>query len=813
MDASRLKFMALWAINDCLDLGKLKQQLDDMQVTGMTGVVFHPRNYPDTPVYMSKAYLSIVSDLIMYAKSIGMSFWIYDENGWPSGTASGQVIARRPDLICEWVEWREEVSGEGTVHFHKKNAVSSLDPQATSLFIEITHKGYRKGLSPEAWAYVTGFFTDEVAFLDGHSVSVKQGDVPWVSTLPEMYQARFGEDLNPLLPLLFMEGERSREVRVRYWELITDALIEGFYKPIQDWCAAQGKLFTGHLKGEENPFFQLSYSGSCFHVLKGLTLPAIDALERFPGNDFYPRMVHSVSVQQGCESSLVEAHGGSGWGVTPESFSTYILWLAGHGLEQFVLHLAQFRLKSEAVHDWPPSMPLHLTWRHALPAVLDDIRSKVAELPELRSNQPELLIVTPTRGIMEHFDPRDAMVINEHNGDGVPDTVSGSLSNQFIALVQQVHASGVHYELSEERTLEEIGAVAEGWLTVGHRAYSKVLVSNGCSWMRDEAGTTIVDRMLASGVEVLSAEEFATSTEPSEQPGAHTLTEEIPVQTAWVASMPTANLFAVEFTPNEGGKLAASVEIGAFDEDPEMDVVLLDEPKELSLNGRVFGNYTIKDERYRYRVPHNLLAEGGSLELLLELAEVDEPNPVVFMEGDFVVRSLSTYLDKEARQQQTEGPFLLTPASEVEAADLVAAGLPFCGAPVMVTKSFEIRQHAEHVTLQLTGIHADAAQIYVDGTELGWTWGPNWYMNLPEGLTRGKHELAVQLIPSTFNMFGPHRHVDGDRHLTSPDQYKGVKNFADSPDAPEHTLGKAFHFVKFGLSGEMKLLRQGSTKP
>ncbi|BFT74504.1 hypothetical protein [Paenibacillus sp. P36] len=811
MDVSRLTFMALWAINDNLDLSRLKQQLDDMQATGMTGVVFHPRNYPDTPVYMSKAYLNIVSDLILHAKSIGMSFWIYDENGWPSGTASGQVIARRPDLICEWVEWQEEAGRESKLNFYAKNAVSSLDPQATALFIEITHEGYRNGLAPEAWAYVTGFFTDEVAFLDGHSVSVKHGDIPWISRLPEMYQARFGEELLPLLPLLFIEGERSREVRVRYWELITDALIEGFYKPIQDWCAAQGKLFTGHLKGEENPFFQLSYSGSCFHVLKGLTMPAIDALERFPGNDFYPRMVHSVSVQQGRESCLVEAHGGSGWGVTPESFTNYIVWLAGHGLEQFVLHLAQFRLKSEAVHDWPPSMPLHLTWRDALPSVLDGIRSKVAELPELRSSQPELLIVTPTRGIMEHFDPRDAMVINEHNGEGVPDTVSGRLSNQFIALVQQVHATGVHYELSEERTLEEIASVDEGCITVGHRSYRKVLVANGCSWTRNTAGKTIIDRMQAAGVEVRTGEVFAASAELSEQPVANSHPAETPVQTAWAAAMPAANLFAVEFTAKEGGKLTACVEAAAFSSNPEMEVVLLDKPKELSVNGRMFVHYSCKDDRYRFSVPHSLLAEGGSLELQLELAEVDEPNPVVFIEGKFLVRSLSSYHDKDARQQMTEGPFLLSPTSDLAADDLVSAGLPFCGWPVTITKSLELGACAEQVTLQLTGINADAAQLFVDGVELGWTWGPHWQLALPNEISAGSHELVIQLIPSTFNVFGPHRHVDGDRHLTSPDQYKGVKNFADSPDAPNHTLGKAFHFVKFGISGEIMLLRQGST--
>jgi len=32
--------------------------------------------------------------------------------------------------------------------------------------------------------------------------------------------------------------------------------------------------------------------------------------------------------------------------------------------------------------------------------------------------------------------------------------------------------------------------------------------------------------------------------------------------------------------------------------------------------------------------------------------------------------------------------------------------------------------------------------------------------------------------------------MDGDRHLTSLDQYKGIKNFADFNDIPENTLLK-----------------------
>ncbi|WP_438351479.1 hypothetical protein ACP8HI_13030 [Paenibacillus sp. FA6] len=807
MDASRLRFMALWAINDALDLKELTEQLDELKASGLDGVVFHPRFYPDVPEYMSQAYLDIISDLILYAKSIHMSFWIYDENGWPSGTASGQVIARRPDLTCEWLEWNEASDSEHEVVVRSKHAVSSLDSEATELFIEITHEGYRKGLHKEAFAYVTGFFTDEVAFLDGHSVSVSQGAIPWSSGLPQMYYERFGEPLEPLLPLLFMDGECSGAFRTRYWELLTDALIEGFYKPIEHWCQENGKLFTGHLKGEENPFFQLSYSGSCFHVLKDLTMPAIDALERFPGNNFYPRIVHSLAMQQGRESCIVEAHGGSGWGVTPESFTNYVMWLASHGLEQFVLHLAQYRLKSKAVHDWPPSMPLHLTWRDAFPSVLAEIRRKVATLPDIRTAEPELLIVTPTRGVMAAFDPKEAMVINEHDGSDVPATASGVISNDFIALVEACHAAGIHYELTEERTIEEIGVFADGKVSIGKRDYKQVLLADGCVWNCDEAGRTSVDQMREVGVVIIEADQaqFIFTEVPAGK-----AVQAVPIvleQSPWRAEMPSSNLYALYFKAGVGSALVAEVETSILPTSDSLTLILLDQAAKATVNGSVLEG-TFIGGKYRYAISAGILNVGR---IVVELEQVDgaEPNPVAFLEGPFTVRSLNDYCEKDDRQMMTTGPFCLVSPEQLDAGDLITSGLPFCASAARLTTTMQLNESIHDVSLQLTNVHADAANVLVGDRGYGWCFGPDWTMNLPEGLEEGEHEVTVWLVPNTYNVYGPHYHVDGDRHLVSPAQYQGIKNFADHDVAPELTLGDELHFVKWGMTGAVQLVPNG----
>jgi hypothetical protein len=209
---------------------------------------------------------------------------------------------------------------------------------------------------------------------------------------------------------------------VKFWELLTDIFNESFTVPINDWCKRHGKLFTAHLKGEEHPLFQVPTNGSCHQFFRHLSLPAIDALERFPSNHFYPRQVSSAAQQFGDGRCMVEAFGGAGWGGTPEDLERYLLWLGRHGLTDFVLHLSQFRLTSAAIRDWPPSQPLHLNWAAAYPELVRRVRL------ELQQNPPptaDTLVVAPYRGVMATYEPWELLQTNVHNAATYPDSVAG----------------------------------------------------------------------------------------------------------------------------------------------------------------------------------------------------------------------------------------------------------------------------------------------------------------------------------------------------------------------------------------------------
>lgn len=263
-------------------------------------------------------------------------------------------------------------------------------------------------------------------------------------------------------------------MRCRYWEVITDILAEGFYKNINDWCETYGKRYTAHLKGEETIFFQIPCSGSCFQNLKYVNVPAVDALERDPGNPYYPRIASSLARQFSDGECLVEVFGGSGWGLSPKHAEDMIGWLAESGINNFALHLWQYNRSAESMRDWPPNIPCGLNWYPAADALFEKMKARWQEPVRTK---PSVLLVAPVRGAMAEFHPMDARALNEHNGAGTPDTKAGKISKGFAAFVEQCYREGMEFDVTEERILEQHGELKDGKLWIGRGCYDMVIAS------------------------------------------------------------------------------------------------------------------------------------------------------------------------------------------------------------------------------------------------------------------------------------------------------------------------------------------------
>jgi len=768
---SQPRFYTLWAINDRLELTRLCRQLDEIQRLGFDGVVFHPRFYPNQPPYLGDEYLAIVSDTILHAKSLGLEFWIYDENGWPSGTVGGELLRQHPDQVQQWLEAIPQAApgGRRWAMVPRRGAgVDYLGPELADHFLQMTYERYRTGLRPAAFEHVTTFFCDEPEFGLGHAYDQisEYGAIPWTPKLPEFYRQKYGEDLDVILPLLFFPGDGHRQARIRFWELLTDLFCQSFITPVSEWCRRQGKRFTAHVKGEEHPLFQVPMVGSCHQVFQKLDLPGIDALERYPSGHFFPRQVASAAQQFGDGRCMVECFGGAGWGATPQDLERYLLWLGGHGLTHFVLHLNQYRLTTHAMRDWPPSIPSNVTWREAFPHLLQKVRLAAA------SPHPpaDTLLVTPYRAIMAEYEPRELRQTNIHNASTYPDSPAGRINRDFLGLLDRLHQSGSAYHVSDERTVEQHGRIDAATLHIGHCAYDKLVIPDSaifndqtrrllarCNVNGDSGSLEIVERL----------QEQTMSVHPIE----------------WQLQPGVQNDFVLEAESSGPSQFTASFEAAQV---MELQFEFADDVREVTLNGKLIG----RDGPSRCITGANVV----------RFTCAGEKTPFLALRGMFAVHSRTPYISGPGGTIATNGPFTLEAVESVSPRDLIASGYPFCSSPIVLHGVLELPASA--MAIRPMDIHADCVRMQLNGFD-GWCWGPDWTVRMPAPLPAGRHKIVIHLTPSTFNRYGPHHHVDGDRPIVSPAQYQYVKNFADRPDAPANTRMSAWHFKPFGIGNAL----------
>jgi hypothetical protein len=765
-----LRFHTLWAINGPLEIGRLQAQLDGFHETGFDGVVFHPRFYPGQPAYLSPDYFVYVSAAILHAKSLGLSFWIYDEDGWPSGTVGGQLLRQHPEVAQRRAglfrirpeRLLTEFDHDG-VHWYVGEKLGSgvdyLNPALASHFLALTHDQYRTHLSGEAFDYLEAFFCDEPEFGLGHAHDSLPGDgaIPWTSGLAELYMQRYGEELVPKMRDLFFTTERSSGVRVRLWELLRDRFCSAFLDPINAWCRKYGKQFTAHIKGEEHPLFQVPMVGSCSTVFRHLGLPGIDALERKPANDFFPRQLASSARQFGEGRCMAEAFGGAGWGAMPRDLERYLLWLGRNGVTDFGLHLSQYRLNSVAIRDWPPSQPFHLSWMEAYAGVLRQVRSQLESAPRSVS---DTLVISPHREIMAAYEPRELLQMNIHNAVTYPDSAAGRINREFMTLIDRLGVAGVNYDVTDEHTWERLGARHGDELRLGRAIYRR-LIRHEDDWSSPEPAVSVTDNSL------------------------HRTGEIIPIK--WSLISPPKNSWLLEAEPLAETAFSCRFECVDSLSTATVEAFFADDVIAAELDGQQLNVRQLADG---CGAPLPRLTIGMH-ELKIEFSGVVTA-PFIWLKGAFVVLSRSNYTSGPGQTIKTSSPFFMADCKS-DSVDGVPGGYPFLAKQIKAAAAFEISRPGSGI--ELGGVAAAAGQVTLDGKKLDWLWGPVWRVNV--SLAPGVHTLELALVPSSYNHYGPHHYFAGDASIISSDQFSGRRNFADAPGAPADTRIPDWHFVPF----------------
>ncbi len=351
--------MVFWIWNGDLNRDEISRQIRSFRAHGLGGFFVHPMGERFrlhdfirgmSPPYLSPEYFALVRHATETAQREGLYLWLYDEGGWPSGSAQGQVIAGRRDLrrLVLTVEHEPDptsrplhqtAAGGRQLYFYERPGgphPDLLNPEAVARFIQLTHEQYARCVGEFFGTTIPGMFTDEPSV----GAHVGSDCLPWTPRLPDEFARRTGRELAPLLPLLFsadalgfdpqqvFSPQEVWRARIAFCDLWTDLFHEAYWRQLNDWCAAHNLLHTGHVGGEDHLETHATAGfGHFFKTAGSLHAPGVDVIWRqvFPGrhNEEFPQL--AASARHLVDPSMPRPDTGGRWEnlTVSESFAVY----------------------------------------------------------------------------------------------------------------------------------------------------------------------------------------------------------------------------------------------------------------------------------------------------------------------------------------------------------------------------------------------------------------------------------------------------------------------------------------------------------
>lgn len=488
-----------WSWNEKLRTEETQRQIQMMHDVGIGGFFMHARGGLQTE-YMGQEWFDNVAASIEKAKELGMYAWAYDENGWPSGFGGGKVNGKgeryqqkylrmgdKPDDESHVIAWVD-----GKCFYYEVNPfyVDTLDGFVTDDFIrEIYEPYYEKFGSSFA-----GFFTDEP--------QISRNGIPWSLIMEEEYRCRYGEELVPRLPELFIAKGDYQNTRVKFWKLVTDLFSQNFCKKLYDWCESHGLQFTGHLVCEESFLSQLASNGACMPHYEYFSIPGMDCLGRHIIYDLTSYQLGSVAQQLGKKQVLSETFACCGHNVSFDELRVIYSHQMVHGVNLLCQHLEGYSLRGIRKRDYPPAMYYQQPWWGQYEKFCTAM-SRVGMILAEGKVECDVLLIHPQTSAWTMYD------FGENQG-------LAEFYQRFKAVVNDFDAKHIPFHLGDETIMERHGRVEGGKLIIGQMAYSTVVLPEYVVLL--ENTRRLLDEFKAGGGKILSPEELEARSDVVDNP-------------------------------------------------------------------------------------------------------------------------------------------------------------------------------------------------------------------------------------------------------------------------------------------------------
>jgi len=348
-----------WWWNSKLDAAALCRQVDAFHDLGARTLCIHPfpqafrpGRFPSdmAPDYLTDDYLRIYRAVTDHAAAKGMTCWLYDEGGWPSGGACGQVLARDPERFAQRWMTLDKAGNPKILRLPPRPDLmapypSVLEPGSTETFLALTHAKLAPCVGHHFGQAVPWVFTDEPCAPNGHV------GIPWCSDFAAFFRAQKGYDLMPHVPALARTWKKMpvpedlKRVRIDYFDVMSRLFLERCLEPNRAWCRAHRLQYGGHFDGDDDPLCNLTHGH--FHLLRALRaldLPGVDAIWRqiHPATPYtaFPRYASSAAHQTGAQRVLGEVFCIYGESLSPEVMKYVVDFEMVRGVNQFVFAYA-----------------------------------------------------------------------------------------------------------------------------------------------------------------------------------------------------------------------------------------------------------------------------------------------------------------------------------------------------------------------------------------------------------------------------------------------------------------------------------------
>ena len=505
----RVSYSWLW--NTPITKEGIDRGLEEIKAAGVGSIYILPLPIDFRPeltrTYMSPDYLTaefweLVEYALRRAVELGMTPWLYDEGGWPSGSACGRTLKEYPAALPNRISKREITLCRGekftpsegfialfdkrsrlpddftaseditlTEYFGAPSDMTSFldytDQKMTETFISNSYEGYRRVVGDMFGDIIPLIFTDEPGIKPG--------------TLPKDFQRKFKERYGySIVDLIYvieddgseLETEEERIARIDYLNLVGDLFIENTFDKLSEWCKGAGIAYAGHLMADNYPDSIRCGYFSQLDTLRRFHIPGVDAIWeqiRYPYGGrapfdaeetarmpFFPRLAPSAARQTGKNISLTEAMGIYGDGITPDEIKFVTNYHIIRGINYISYAHIPFsgsRFSALATRpDFRPEKPGFFNLGH-----INDYFARLSYLARLGYAEGDTALYHPTRDYAA--------------GKAVSDSAAESYKNAGVDLEQK----NIPFDIIDDAGILN-AEIKDGGLKLGDALYRHIVV-------------------------------------------------------------------------------------------------------------------------------------------------------------------------------------------------------------------------------------------------------------------------------------------------------------------------------------------------